>query len=117
MTTLKLLLLDHNPDDRPTRTQALVNRLPNAARSVNERTEPASPRAARHGSGIAERDRGRIFEVFQRLHGQESYPGTGIGLALVRKGVERMGGTLGVVSTPGAGTVFWFELPAADADA
>ncbi|HEY4555964.1 MAG TPA: ATP-binding protein [Lysobacter sp.] len=112
-----------------TLVQVLVNLLSNAAKFVADGTVPEIRLTARregarvrmevqdNGIGIAERDRGRIFEVFQRLHGQENYPGTGIGLALVRKGVERMGGTLGVSSEPGAGTVFWFELPAADADA
>lgn len=66
------------------------------------------------GIGIPEAEQARIFDVFQRLHGEESYPGTGIGLALVRKGVERMGGRIGVESAPGAGACFWFELDACE---
>jgi signal transduction histidine kinase len=66
-----------------------------------------------HGIGINEQHHHRIFEVFERLHGQETYPGTGIGLAIVRKGAERMGGSSGVESSVGKGATFWVELPAA----
>jgi PAS domain S-box-containing protein len=52
-----------------------------------------------------------IFRVFERLHGTEQYPGTGIGLAIVRKGVDKMGGRVGVHSYPGDGSRFWIELP------
>jgi hypothetical protein len=62
------------------------------------------------GIGIAPQYHQKIFGLFQRLHSNESYPGTGIGLALVRKGIERMGGRLGVESKPAHGTKFWFEL-------
>ncbi|HSW16830.1 MAG TPA: CHASE3 domain-containing protein [Ramlibacter sp.] len=65
------------------------------------------------GIGIRPEHQGRIFQVFERLHAQESYPGTGVGLAIVRKGSERMGGECGVESTPGEGSRFWFELAAA----
>jgi signal transduction histidine kinase len=51
--------------------------------------------------------------LFTRLHG-EKYPGTGIGLAIVQKGVERMSGRLGVESHPERGSRFWFELRAAE---
>lgn len=57
-----------------------------------------------------------IFDPFERLHSSATYPGTGFGLAVVRRGVERMGGTVGVQSTPGRGSRFWFELPSADGD-
>jgi CHASE1-domain containing sensor protein/nitrogen-specific signal transduction histidine kinase len=66
-----------------------------------------------NGIGIQPEYHERIFRMFERLHGAESYPGTGIGLAIVRKGVERMGGRVGVESAPGAGSRFWVELPAA----
>ena len=59
------------------------------------------------------RGKGRIFRVFERLHGVEAYPGTGVGLAIVRKGVERMQGRVGLESTVGQGSRFWIELPAA----
>ena len=48
---------------------------------------------------------------FERLHGGETYPGTGIGLAIVRKAIERMGGRVGVESELGRGSGFWIELP------
>lgn len=63
-----------------------------------------------NGIGIAFEHRERIFRVFERLHSTEEYPGTGIGLAIVRKAVERMGGKVGVDSTMGQGSRFWIEL-------
>jgi light-regulated signal transduction histidine kinase (bacteriophytochrome) len=63
-----------------------------------------------NGIGIAPEHHGRIFKVCERLHGVEAYPGTGIGLAIVQRGVERMGGRCGVEATPGAGSRFWVEL-------
>jgi signal transduction histidine kinase len=66
-----------------------------------------------NGIGIAPEYHERIFRMFERLHGAGSYPGTGIGLAIVRKGVERMGGRAGVESAAGEGSRFWLELPAA----
>ena len=51
--------------------------------------------------------------MFERLHPVDAYPGTGIGLAIVRKGLERMGGRVGVESTRHGGSRFWLDLPAA----
>lgn len=64
-----------------------------------------------NGIGIAPRDRVRIFEIFHRLHGFEANAGTGIGLAIVRRMVERLGGRLWVESEPGQGSCFCFSLP------
>ena len=64
-----------------------------------------------NGIGIKQEHRDRIFRVFERLHGVEKFPGTGIGLAIVRKGMERMRGSAGVESEPGHGSRFWIELP------
>ena len=61
-----------------------------------------------NGIGIPEDARDRIFGMFQRL--DKSYEGTGVGLTVVRKAVEKMGGRVGVESTPGAGSRFWLEL-------
>jgi signal transduction histidine kinase len=63
-----------------------------------------------HGIGVSPEHQSRIFRPFERLHGVESYPGTGIGLAIVRRAVERMGGTCGVEANPDGGSRFWFEL-------
>ena len=67
------------------------------------------------GIGIAPEHQERIFGVFERLHGVETYPGTGIGLAIVKKGIERLGGRVGVESQVGHGSRFWIELPRAEA--
>jgi len=67
-----------------------------------------------NGIGIASEHQQRIFRVFERLHGVEVYPGTGIGLAIVRKGAERLGGRVGVESQPHQGSSFWVELSQAD---
>jgi signal transduction histidine kinase len=62
-----------------------------------------------NGIGIAPEHHSQIFKVFTRLQ-SDKYPGTGIGLAIVRKGVERMGGRSGVESSFGHGSRFWIEL-------
>ena len=69
---------------------------------------------ADEGVGIDPDDQERIFEVFQRLHSHEDHAGTGIGLALVERIVERHGGDIWVESEPGEGATFYFTLPAAD---
>lgn len=66
-----------------------------------------------NGIGIEPRDRLRLFEVFHRLHGVDAHSGTGIGLAIVRRMVERLGGRLWVESEPGQGSTFSFSLPLA----
>ena len=70
-----------------------------------------------NGIGIAPEHQKRIFRVFERLHGIESYPGTGIGLAIVKKGVDRMGGQVGVESQLGQGSRFWIQLRKHEANA
>jgi signal transduction histidine kinase len=62
-----------------------------------------------NGLGIAPDHQAQVFRLFTRLDG-EKYGGTGIGLAIVQKGIERMGGRVGVKSDPGQGSSFWFEL-------
>lgn len=64
-----------------------------------------------NGVGIEPADQRRIFEPFVRLYGEEDYAGVGLGLPTVERAVELMGGQTGVISTPGAGSTFWVELP------
>jgi signal transduction histidine kinase len=66
------------------------------------------------GIGIDPRYHQKIFAAFERVETSGAYEGTGIGLAIVQKGVERMGGQVGVVSEPGRGSAFWIELPRAE---
>jgi light-regulated signal transduction histidine kinase (bacteriophytochrome) len=66
---------------------------------------------ADNGIGIDPDHHEKIFGLFERLHDNSTYPGTGVGLAIVRKGVERMGGRVGVESKAGEGSRFWLELP------
>lgn len=70
-------------------------------------------RVADNGIGIAPDYQNKIFQVFQRLHSDEEYPGTGIGLAIVSKAVRLMGGEVSVESTAGEGSAFTVRLPAA----
>jgi light-regulated signal transduction histidine kinase (bacteriophytochrome) len=65
------------------------------------------------GIGFDEKYLDRIFKPFQRLHGREEYEGTGIGLAICQKIVQRHGGTITASSRPGEGATFCFTLPAA----
>jgi PAS domain S-box-containing protein len=69
---------------------------------------------ADNGIGISDENRASIFDLFRRLHPSERYPGSGVGLALIKRIVERHGGRLGVESAPGEGSRFWFTLPAAE---
>lgn len=64
-----------------------------------------------NGIGVPPEHHDRIFGLFRRLHHMDAYPGTGIGLALVRRAAERMGGRAGIQSTPGEGSSFWVDLP------
>lgn len=64
-----------------------------------------------NGPGFDMKYHDRIFEIFQRLHRVEDYPGTGIGLALVRKAMERLGGRAWAESRPGQGAAFHLEFP------
>lgn len=105
--------------------QAVTNLVANAAKfmpagrapRIMIRTERLADRVRLsvedNGIGIPAEYREKIFNVFQRLHGQSEYEGTGIGLAIVRRSAERLGGSVGVESEPGKGSRFWIDLKAA----
>ncbi|MDB6056264.1 MAG: multi-sensor signal transduction histidine kinase [Verrucomicrobiales bacterium] len=108
--------------NEPTLTQIIANLLNNAVKFTEPGVTPLirfwceqDARTVRlslqdNGIGIDRKYHDRIFRVFERLDGKR-YAGTGVGLAIVRKGVERMNGKVGLESEPGKGTRFWIELP------
>lgn len=63
-----------------------------------------------NGIGIPPEFHQRVFGLFERLHTAQAYPGSGLGLSIVRRGVERMGGRVGLISNVARGTCFWVEL-------
>lgn len=108
--------------DRAGVERVLVNLMANALKFSDSRRQPcihvlseSKPPRVRisvtdNGIGIDSRYRERIFGVFERLTPGGNAAGTGIGLAIVKRSVEKMGGSVGVDSTPGKGSCFWFEL-------
>ncbi len=103
--------------------QILQNLISNAAKfncAPRKRVELGWRLVGEHDCELSVRDNGlgidaryteQIFQMFQRLHTRQEYEGTGIGLAIVKKAVSRMGGTVHVTSTPGAGSTFFVTLP------
>ncbi len=103
--------------------QCISNLLSNGAKFVSEGTAPCVHISAKavggdsvrvsfkdNGIGISQEDQSRIFRLFERIHSAKDYEGTGIGLTIVRKAIDRMGGSVGVESAPGKGSKFWFQL-------
>lgn len=109
----------------PLLEQGLANLLENAVKFVapgvrpvvEVRVEPCGERVKvlvrDNGIGIAPEHQSRIFGLFERLHAESVYPGTGIGLAIAYRAMQRMGGAIGVQSDGVNGSLFWIELPAA----
>ncbi|MGB7248825.1 MAG: ATP-binding protein, partial [Phormidesmis sp.] len=102
--------------------QILVNLLTNGLKFVSSETRPKLHICCEekdgkvrlwvkdNGLGIAPEHQQRIFRVFERLHGIENYVGTGIGLAIVKRGIQQLGGDAGVESAVGQGSQFWVDF-------
>jgi PAS domain S-box-containing protein len=108
-------------------TQCVTNLLGNAVKFVapdrlpvvriwSERIGPnVRLNVEDNGIGVPPEHAGRIFQIFERLHPGGAYEGTGVGLAIVRRAAQRMNGSVGVRPAAGEGSVFWLDLPAANA--
>ncbi len=102
--------------------QVLVNLVSNAVKFVPPERSPCVQIWAEkvngwvrlcvrdNGIGIPKEEQDRIFRPFARLHPTSSYPGVGMGLVIAKRGVERMGGRIGVESEPSKGSCFWVDL-------
>ncbi len=107
-------------------TQCISNLLGNAIKFVETGRQPrVRIRAERigadariwfedNGIGIAPRDQERIFGIFVKIHPTQTYQGTGIGLSIVRRAADKMGGKVGLESELGKGTSFWIQLGVVD---
>ncbi|MBI5057425.1 MAG: GHKL domain-containing protein [Nitrospirae bacterium] len=120
-----LVTHDDLPDvlaDNIQMTQLLQNLIGNAVKFCDDKTPRVHVSAKQkdgewvfsvsdNGIGIDSKDAERIFNIFQRLHSNTEYPGTGIGLAICKKIAERHGGRIWVKSEPGKGSTFFFTIP------
>ena len=99
VNVVKFVAKDVKPQIRIWAEPSTINELPATAIYIQD-----------NGIGIAPEDHIRIFQMLERLHPPKAYEGTGIGLAIARKGIRRMGGHIGVQSELGKGSKFWIEL-------
>jgi light-regulated signal transduction histidine kinase (bacteriophytochrome) len=109
--------------DRTLLRQVLANLISNALKFSRDRPDPRVEigatsvdgevvfRIRDNGAGFDPRYADKLFGVFQRLHGASEFEGTGVGLALVRRIVERHHGRVWAESQPGAGATFYFTIP------
>jgi signal transduction histidine kinase len=109
----------------PSLTQVISNLLSNAVKfvrpqgrprvrvSVDQRDSRARLWIVDNGIGIKPEHQSRLFGMFERINPASAYEGTGIGLAIVRKAIERMNGSVGVESDGVSGSRFWVDLPIA----
>lgn len=103
--------------------QVIRNLIDNALKFSSDRTKPRIEINGKmtatacqlwvsdNGIGFDARYQDKIFEMFQRLHRADEYPGTGVGLAIVQKAMQRMGGRVWAESKPGQGATFYLEFP------
>lgn len=106
--------------------QAFSNLLSNAVKFVSKGTQPRVRICSKtvdgkvriwvedNGIGIKKEQQGKVFGLFTRLHSEDEYAGSGVGLAVVQRAMRRMGGDVGVDSEPGKGSSFWIELQRAE---
>ncbi|MGQ9681194.1 MAG: PAS domain S-box protein [Anaerolineae bacterium] len=125
--TINVDLLPTVQADEGQLVQVFQNLIGNALKFRRNQPPTISISAQRHpgewrfavrdnGIGIEPDARERLFQVFQRLHNRADYPGTGIGLAMCRRIIERHGGRIWVESEPGVGSTFFFSLPTYEGD-
>lgn len=120
ITDIPAIKINVDPDGL---SSAIRNIFDNAIKFTSESKKPVIKISAKiessacilciqdNGIGFDMKYKDRIFDIFQRLHRSEEYPGTGIGLAIVKKSIERIGGLVRAESTPGKGSQFYLELP------
>ena len=107
--------------DQTQLVQLFQNLISNAVKFRGEQTPVVQIHAKRqpvdwlievrdNGIGIDREHHERIFEIFQRLHTRKKYPGTGIGLAICQRIIQRHGGKIWAESAPGGGTSFFFTI-------
>jgi len=122
---LRVATLPHASGDPSLIKQALVNLLSNAFKftrrvpnAIVEITgwhwgDELTYRIRDNGAGFDMRNAGRLFSIFHRLHGDQDFEGTGVGLSIVQRIIERHGGTITAEAQIGKGAAFTFTLPAA----